>query len=96
MPEQPHEATEYEAASKRINELLREIFPDRNLAFMSFVMDLGDSGYIGYMASTRRIDAVRCMMEWMTNMIESFDREQIRDLLVELEKELAREELDRG
>lgn len=90
MPKQPHDKTEYEFAAKQVNDLLRKLFPDTNVQFMTFLMDEGEGGYIGYIASVRRIDAVRVMMEWMTVMIESFDREQIRELLVELDKEMSR------
>lgn len=94
MPRQPHEKTEFEFAAKRVNDLLREIFPDTSVQFMTFLMDEGDSGYVGYISSTRRIDAVRVIMEWLSKMIESFDRQQLREMLVELEKELAAEELN--
>ena len=90
MPKQPHDRTEYEFAAKRVNDLLREIFPNKDVQFLSFLIDAGpaDSGYMGYIASTRRIDAVRVIMEWLGRMVESFDREQLRELLVELEKEM--------
>lgn len=90
MPKQPHDKTEYEFAAKRVNDLLRELFPNKEVQFLSFVIDQGPagSGYMGYIASTRRIDAVRVIMEWLDRMVDSFDRQQLRELLIELEKEM--------
>lgn len=89
MPrKQPHDKTEYEFAAKRVNDLLHEIFPDKNVQFLSFVIDEGTGGYMGYIASARRIDAVRVIMEWLDRMFRSFDRKQLRELLIELEKEM--------
>lgn len=90
MPINPHEKTQYEFAAKRVNDMLREEFPDEQLQFMSFVMDAGESGFIGYLASTRRIDAVRTIMEWLDKSISGFSRDELRELLVELEKEMGK------
>ena len=93
-PPQPHEATELEFAAKAVNDLLKKRFKKskRKVAFLTFVVDEGEGGYLGYIASVRRIDAVRLIMEWLTRMIDSFDVRQIHELLVELEKELSTEE----
>ena len=91
---QPHEFPEFEHAAKAVNELLRERFKDskRKVQFLTFVVDEGEGGYLGYIASVRRIDAVRLIMEWLSRMIDSFDVRQIEELLVELAKELSKKE----
>ena len=96
---QPHEHTEFEFAAKAVNDLLAKRFKKRggpNVQFMTFIVDEGEGGYMGYIASVRRIDAVRVVMAWLTRMIESFDQRQLKDMLVLLEKELAKEEADGG
>ena len=84
----PHEKPQYEFAAKLVNDALRKAFPDENLHFMSFVMDEGEGGYTGFLASNRRIDSVRLIMEWLAHAIEGFDRRELLELIKELEKEL--------
>ena len=87
MTPQPHEQTEYEFAAKAVNDLLRKRFKNRNVQFLTFVMDEGSSGYMGYIASTRRIDAIRVIFEWLERMLPSLDRTQVREMLELLDKE---------
>lgn len=84
----PHERTQFEFAAKIVNDALRKAFPDEKLHFMSFVMDEGKEGHIGFLASNRRIDSVRLIMEWLAHAIEGFDRRDLLELIKELEKEL--------
>ena len=82
-------ATELEFAAKRVNDLLSKTLPGRTLGFMTSVFDLGDGGYIGYLASARRIDAFRVITEWMERSLDGFSRSDIVEMLKEYEKELA-------
>ena len=59
---------------------------------MSFIFDEGDEGFLGYLASSQRIDSIRLIMEWLDRMIESLDLKELQRLLAELEKELSRQE----
>ncbi len=84
----PHDKTEMEFAAKYVNDKLRERFPDDDLQFMSFVFDVGEHGHTGYVATTRRIDAVRLIMEWLEHTLVGFSRKDMAEMLTELNKEL--------
>lgn len=84
----PHEKTQFEFAAKLVNDALRKAFPDEKLHFMSFVMDEGEGGHIGFLASNRRIDSIRMIMEWLEYAVKGLDRRDLLELIKELEKEL--------
>ena len=84
----PHEKTEMEFAAKFVNDKLRERFPDQKLQFMTFVMDEGEGGHLGYIATVNRIDAARVVMEWLTHVLIGFDRKELVEMLAELTKEM--------
>ena len=88
MSHQPHDQTELEFAAKRVHDLLRELYPDRDLQFLTFIVDSGSSGYIGYIASARRIDAVRLMGEWLERMLPTFSRTDLLEIIKLLEEEM--------
>lgn len=82
-------ATELEFAAKRVNDLLARTLPHRELGFMTFVFDVGDGGYLGYVASPRRVDAFRMITEWLERSVNGFSRADIVEVLKEYEKELS-------
>ena len=91
MPEsvEKRSATELEFMAKRVNDLLKKNFPNRELGYMTFVFDQSDSGYIGYLSSIRRVDAFRMITEWLEKSLDSFTRADVVEMLKEYEKELA-------
>jgi len=80
----PHTATELEFAAKQVNDLLAKNFPDSDMNFLSFVMD---DNSLGYLSSTRRIDGLRLIMEWLSHQIQSIDQELFIEMLEELKRE---------
>lgn len=88
---QPHEQTELEFAAKAVNDLLKKRFKKRGQKrqFLTFVLDEGGEGYLGYIASVRRIDAIRVIFEWLQRMLPSLTDDQVDELLEELRKERA-------
>lgn len=80
-------ATELEFAAKQMNDVLAKRFPNRKLEFMSFVFDYG-GGALGYVSSTRRIDAYRAITEWLHRTVKEFSRADLIEMLKLYEKEL--------
>lgn len=68
--------------------MLRKSFKDKKLQFFTFVMDEGEHGHLGYMASARRMDVARMMMEFLARSIPEFNRLELLEMCQLLEKEM--------
>lgn len=82
-----HEKTEYEFIAKSVNDLLKKKYKGQNLGFMTFIFDGSDKGHIGFIASSRRIDSLRLIMEWFSHALGNLTREEFVEMLEELKKE---------
>ena len=87
MKNRPHDKTEYEFVAKSVNDLLKKKYPGKKLGFMTFIFDQGDTGHIGFIASSRRIDSLRLIMEWFGHALDEISREDFVEMLEELKKE---------
>ena len=83
----PHDKTEYEFIAKSVNDLLKKKYKGKKLGFMTFIFDMSDTGHIGFIASSRRIDSMRMIMEWLNHAIDDLSREDFVEMLEELKKE---------
>ena len=79
--DQPHDQTELEFVAKQVNDLLKRKIPNRKLVFLTFISDVGEGGYLGYISSARRIDAIRLITEWLARMLPRLTKEQRREML---------------
>ena len=82
-----HAKTEYEFIAKTLNDTLKKKYKGRNLGFMTFIFDVGETGHIGFVASSRRIDSMRMIMEWFSHALDELSREDFVEMLEELKKE---------
>lgn len=82
-----HDKTEYEFIAKSVNDLLKKKYKGLDLGFMTFIFNQGDDGHIGFIASSRRIDSLRLIMEWFHHALEDLSREDMIEMLEELKKE---------
>ena len=85
-----HKKTEYEFIAKSVNDLLKKKYKGRKLGFMTFIFDATgetEGTHIGFIASSRRIDSLRMIMEWFSHALNDLTREQFVEMLEELKKE---------
>ena len=87
MTKPHHDKTEFEFIAKRINNMLERQFPDKNLCFLTMIMDAGSEGYLGYVANLERIDAIRVVAEWMSKTIGGLSKDDFEDMLTRLKQE---------
>ena len=89
MKNRPHEKTEYEFIAKSVNDLLKKKYKGLNVGFMTFIFDQDETGtgHIGFIASSRRIDSMRMIMEWFGFALDDLSREDFIEMLEELKKE---------
>lgn len=83
----PHQKTQYEFIAKKVNDLLKKQVKNKELGFMTFIFDVGEGGYMGYLASTRRIDALAMILEWLTKMIQGMTDEDKIELIEKIRAE---------
>ena len=76
-----HDKTEYEFMAKSVNDHLARKYKGQNVGFMTFIFDYGDSGHIGFIASSRRIDSIRMITEWLAHAIPGLTRESMIEML---------------
>lgn len=82
-----HDKTEYEFIAKSVNDLLKKKYKGLDIGFMTFIFDQGETGHIGFIASSRRIDSMRLIMEWLNHALDELSREAFVEMLEELKKE---------
>ncbi len=83
-----HEKPKMEFIAKRVNDMLKKEFDDDALGFFTMVYDQGDSGYLGYLSSTRRVDVIRVIMEWLERVIPNFTCDELEEIITLRKQEL--------
>lgn len=90
----PHDRTDLEFDAKAVNDLLKKRSKrrgGRKLEFFTFILDGREGGYLGYISSVRRIDAIRVITEWLGRMIPSLTVEERREMLALFDQENSRD-----